>query len=230
MNLNKNAMVALAMLLGGDYTEGVKGIGIVNAMELLEAYDVADNLEGGLGDFKKWLDGFDPFVDGRSKIHQSEDENPGVGRKRERFHEQHKSARTRWVAPSNFPSKEVMKAYLEPVVDQSKEEFTWGSTFIRSHVLLLSTNKAKAVDEDNLTKFCDAYMGWDAEETRRLLKPVLDAQKPGLQQRRIDSYMRYEDSIKFGEIQSKRLKTVLRRKSQARSNEAAAGSKSESEI
>jgi hypothetical protein len=85
----------------------------------------------------------------------------------------------------------------------------------------LPTNKLTAVDEDNLVNFCDAYMGWDAEETRRLLKPVLDAQKQGLQQRRIDSYMRYEDSIKFGEIQSKRLQTVLRRKTQARKNDAA---------
>merc|ERR1711933_259257 len=30
MNLTRDSMVALAMLLGGDYTEGVKGVGIVN--------------------------------------------------------------------------------------------------------------------------------------------------------------------------------------------------------
>jgi DNA excision repair protein ERCC-5 len=129
-------MVALAMLLGGDYTEGVKGVGIVNAMELLEAFDVSENLEGGLEDFKKWLDGFDPFFDGSSKTKESEGSTPASTRKRERFHQQHKSARNRWVAPGNFPSKEVMKAYLDPVVDQSTDAFTWGSTFHQFQVPL----------------------------------------------------------------------------------------------
>jgi DNA excision repair protein ERCC-5 len=137
MNLNQQSLVALAMLLGGDYTEGVKGVGIVNAMELLEAFDVSENLEGGLDDFKKWLDGFDPFFDGASTIKHSEDAAPGSARKRERFHEQHKSARNRWVAPGNFPSKEVMKAYLDPVVDQSRDAFSWGSKFLQSQVLLV---------------------------------------------------------------------------------------------
>jgi DNA excision repair protein ERCC-5 len=132
MNLNKQSLVALAMLLGGDYTEGVKGVGIVNAMELLEAFDVSENLERGLVEFKKWLDGFDPFIDGSSKMKRSEDDSTGAARKKERFHEQHKSARNRWVAPGNFPSKEVMKAYLDPVVDQSTDVFTWGSTFLQS--------------------------------------------------------------------------------------------------
>ncbi len=34
--LGKNEMVALAMLLGSDYTDGVKGVGIVNGMEILQ--------------------------------------------------------------------------------------------------------------------------------------------------------------------------------------------------
>ena len=39
-------MVALAMLLGGDYTDGVKGVGIVNGMEILQAFSVDDSAEG----------------------------------------------------------------------------------------------------------------------------------------------------------------------------------------
>jgi len=34
LGLARGDMVALAMLLGSDYTTGVKGIGIVNAMEV----------------------------------------------------------------------------------------------------------------------------------------------------------------------------------------------------
>ena len=57
MNLTHDALVALAMLLGGDYTEGVKGVGIVNGMEILDAFDVADGLQAGLVRFRDWLDG-----------------------------------------------------------------------------------------------------------------------------------------------------------------------------
>jgi len=67
--------VALAYFLGSDYTEGVSGVGIVNAMEVLEAFSmqsahpsteqrsdtdrsVADTLHG-LRQFKEWLQGYD---------------------------------------------------------------------------------------------------------------------------------------------------------------------------
>jgi DNA excision repair protein ERCC-5 len=32
-------MIIFALLLGSDYTEGIKGIGIVNAMEILKVFD-----------------------------------------------------------------------------------------------------------------------------------------------------------------------------------------------
>ena len=122
MQIGRNAMVALAMLLGSDYTEGVKGVGIVNAMEILDTFDVSEDLKGGLTSFKKWLDGFDPAdVDAKSKDNSTKT-------KEQLFHAKHKSARTRWVA-ENFPSDAVMKAYLHPVVDASKERFTFGGKF-----------------------------------------------------------------------------------------------------
>ena len=34
LGLGINEKIALAMLLGSDYTEGVKGVGIVNGMEI----------------------------------------------------------------------------------------------------------------------------------------------------------------------------------------------------
>ena len=37
LGLGKDQLVALAMLLGGDYTDGVRGVGIVNGMEVLRA-------------------------------------------------------------------------------------------------------------------------------------------------------------------------------------------------
>lgn len=126
MKLGRNQMVALAMLLGGDYTEGIKGVGIVNAMEILETFDVTDNLREGLIGFRKWLDGFDPS-DGLSleSMNRNKDNT---------FHSKHWTARTRWVAPSNFPADNVIKAYIDPVVDKSKDKFSWGGKYFSMYV------------------------------------------------------------------------------------------------
>lgn len=81
MGLGRGDLVALAYFLGSDYTEGVSGVGIVNAMEVLEAFPMspspsahppaepnsdADSSSsavagtlGGLRQFKEWLQGYD---------------------------------------------------------------------------------------------------------------------------------------------------------------------------
>ena len=122
MNLGRNGLVALAMLLGGDYSSGVKGVGIVNAMEILETFDVSEDLKAGLMSFKKWLDGFDPAVDALNV--KGAELEPQT--KEQKFHAKHKTARTRWIA-DNFPSEAALHVYLNPVVDKSEERFTWGS-------------------------------------------------------------------------------------------------------
>ena len=45
LKLNRERMIIFALLLGSDYTEGVKGIGIVNAMEILKVHDNFDSLK-----------------------------------------------------------------------------------------------------------------------------------------------------------------------------------------
>jgi len=194
MNLTQDALVALAMLLGGDYTEGVKGVGIVNGMEVLQAFDVEQDCKAGLIRFRKWLDGFDPKD--LTKNHNSEDsQEAGNVRsdKEQVFHRKHHTARTRWIAPKHFPDAKVLNAYLNPVVDTSTERFSWGIP-----------------DLDGLIAFCHGHMGWVAEETTKLIAPIIQRMEEGsMRQTRIDSFMRYEDGIKFAKIQSKRLRQVL---------------------
>lgn len=104
MSLGRNAMVALAMLLGSDYTDGVKGVGIVNSMEVLRAFDVSQDLKGGLRSFRTWLDGVD-LGNFRSKVTlANEDAGP-----RKAFHAKHKSARSRWIPPEHFPAENVIR-------------------------------------------------------------------------------------------------------------------------
>jgi 5'-3' exonuclease len=198
MNLTQDSLVALAMLLGGDYTEGVRGVGIVNGMEVLQAFDVAQDCEAGLKRFRKWLDGFDPNDLTKKNLNNNEtfeDATGGIIRseKEQLFHRKHHTARTRWIAPKHFPDAKVLNAYLNPVVDISTERFSWGIP-----------------DLDGLIAFCHGRMGLVAEETEKLIAPIIQRMEEGsMRQTRIDSFMRYEDGIKFAKIQSKRLRQVL---------------------
>jgi DNA excision repair protein ERCC-5 len=199
MNLTQDSLVALAMLLGGDYTEGVKGVGIVNGMEVLQAFDVAQDCEAGLKRFRKWLDGFDPNDLTKKNLNtneeKSEDAAGGIirSKKEQLFHRKHHTARTRWITPKHFPDAKVLNAYLNPVVDTSTERFSWGIP-----------------DLNGLIAFCHGHMGLVATETERLITPIIQRMEEGsMRQTRIDSFMRYEDGIKFAKIQSKRLRQVL---------------------
>jgi DNA excision repair protein ERCC-5 len=50
LKLTRSSLIRLAYLLGSDYCEGVRGIGIVSAMEILSEWSSED----GLKEFKDW--------------------------------------------------------------------------------------------------------------------------------------------------------------------------------
>jgi hypothetical protein len=186
--LKRHQLIALAMLLGGDYTDGVKGVGIVNGMEVLQAFTINDSEDGirdGLQRFREWLDGF-----GDSSLDDTENFS---SRKVALFHKKHKSARTRWVAPADFPSRGIVNAYLNPVVDKSGAKFSWALPNLQG-----------------LQNFCADTLGWERAETDRVVNPVLKVLDSGSKQMRLESYfLRYEDGYKFAKVRSKRLKAVL---------------------
>jgi 5'-3' exonuclease len=96
LGLSRDEFIALAFFLGSDYTDGITGVGIVNALEILQAFDMrqvtipdsdamhdsarhdeAKNAEhnflpppeSGLRRFRKWLEEYNPAdsVDGIKK-------------------------------------------------------------------------------------------------------------------------------------------------------------------
>mmetsp|Transcript_12934 Transcript_12934/g.18455 ORF Transcript_12934/g.18455 Transcript_12934/m.18455 type:complete len:209 (-) Transcript_12934:780-1406(-) len=189
MGISREDKIALAMLLGGDYTEGVRGVGIVNGMEILQAFPVKNDVISGLHSFRKWLDGFD-YVNLEEKKINNE---PQLVSKKENFSLKHKSARCRWIAPKNFPAPDVFKAYTKPVVDSSRNPFSWGTP-----------------DLHKLKSFCFEKISWEYTETEKVLIPVIKQMKSSSRQTRLDSYfMRYEDNIKFAQVRSKRLREVF---------------------
>lgn len=50
--MTREKLIIFAELLGSDYAEGVKGIGLVNAMEILKVFNTFDKLDK----FKKWAE------------------------------------------------------------------------------------------------------------------------------------------------------------------------------
>ncbi len=67
LGLNRYDLISLAFFLGSDYTEGIKGIGIVNAMEIISTFinyqnselvNSYDKILHGLKMFKYWFDYF----------------------------------------------------------------------------------------------------------------------------------------------------------------------------
>ena len=51
LGLDRARMAELALLLGSDYTEGVSGVGIVNALEVVTAFPGIE----GLTEFREWV-------------------------------------------------------------------------------------------------------------------------------------------------------------------------------
>mmetsp|Transcript_25243 Transcript_25243/g.63734 ORF Transcript_25243/g.63734 Transcript_25243/m.63734 type:complete len:203 (+) Transcript_25243:66-674(+) len=115
MSLDRRALINLALLLGSDYTEGVRGVGPVNAVEIHAAF------QGQLDEFKRWM--YTPEGDYDFTRGAQGDER--AASQRRDFSKRHINVRKGWDVGTEFPSELVVKAYLEPVVDKSEERFEW---------------------------------------------------------------------------------------------------------
>ncbi|GAB2276559.1 hypothetical protein Dimus_011279 [Dionaea muscipula] len=61
LGLDQEKLIRMALLLGSDYTEGISGIGIVNAIEVIHAFPDED----GLSKFREWIESPDPMILGK---------------------------------------------------------------------------------------------------------------------------------------------------------------------
>jgi len=186
LGLDRDRFIQLALLLGSDYTEGIHGVGIVNAIEIVSAFQgtVSEASEA----FKTWVDLEEltmvpdkllPNVvasqeSPAKKSSNAMDENPIAVA----FKDKHRSLKKAWDVPATFPSHEVIKAYQQPSVDQSKETFEWGKP-----------------DVDLLRLFCIKTFHWTRDAADQVLLPVLKSWSKRDAQRRIDSFFETTSTI-----------------------------------
>ncbi len=110
LSLSRNQMIAIAHLLGSDYTEGLPGVGPVTALEILSEFPSAS----GLQEFKDWW----------SSVQLN---NQPLSAEKSTFRKKfRRSQATKLFLPPTFPSPAVTEAYLKPDVDSTPEPFQWG--------------------------------------------------------------------------------------------------------
>ncbi|EON98566.1 putative dna-repair protein rad13 protein [Phaeoacremonium minimum UCRPA7] len=111
LSLSRDQLIAIAQLLGSDYTEGLPGIGPVTAVEILSEFPGRD----GLKEFRDWWQ--DVQVQNRPK------EADASSSFRRKFR---KSQAKKLFLPPGFPNPAVAEAYLNPETDKNPEQFQWG--------------------------------------------------------------------------------------------------------
>ncbi|XP_028756680.1 DNA repair protein UVH3 isoform X2 [Neltuma alba] len=221
LGLTREKLIRMALLLGSDYTEGVSGIGIVNAIEVVNAFPEED----GLLKFRQWVESPDPTIFGRNEtksrsstrkkgskveenvigtncnketmvdqnvsLAQEHDSSDEVQEIKQIFMSKHRNVSKNWHIPSSFPSETVISAYSCPQVDKSTDPFSWGKP---DHLVL--------------RKLCWEKFGWTSQKADELLLPVLKEYNKNETQLRLEAFYTFNE--RFAKIRSKRIKKAVK--------------------
>ncbi|KAF6175950.1 hypothetical protein GIB67_003438 [Kingdonia uniflora] len=232
LGLTREQLIRMALLLGSDYTEGVSlqkmsekmfllcsGIGIVNAIEVVNAFPEED----GLQKFREWFESPDPTILGtlngqngakskkrKSKVKNDdgsfnqgqEDNQPedDIDDTRQIFMDKHRNISKNWHISSSFPSEAVISAYVSPQVDRSTEAFSWGK-----------------LDLFVLRKLCWDKFGWSNQKADELLVPVLKEYNKHETQLRLEAFYTFNE--RFAKVRSQRIKKAVKGIRGSRSSE-----------
>ncbi|KAL2523446.1 DNA repair protein UVH3 [Forsythia ovata] len=213
LGLDREKLVRMALLLGSDYTEGVSGIGIVNAIEVVNAFPEKD----GLREFREWIESPDPTILGKFDVKEGSNSNKKVSKDgdsssntegisttdkngphsvddtqkiKQIFMDKHRNVSKNWHIPSSFPSDAVISAYTFPQVDNSTEPFSWGKP-----------------DLFVLRKLCWEKFGWGTSKADELLLPVLKEYNKHETQLRLEAFYTFNE--RFAKIRSRRIKKAV---------------------
>ncbi|KAF2316157.1 hypothetical protein GH714_041496 [Hevea brasiliensis] len=163
LGLTREKLIRMALLLGSDYTEGISGIGIVNAIEVVNAFPEED----GLKKFREWIESPDPNHSGKvwcAKWFRCD-------KKRVK-----KKCEQELACSFVFSREAVISAYSSPQVDKSTEPFTWGKP-----------------DLQVLRRLCWEKFGWGIQKSDELLLPVLKEYDKHETQLRLEAFYTFNE-------------------------------------
>lgn len=183
LGLNREKLISAALFLGSDYTIGVKGVGIVNAMEIVNAFETIESLER----FKAWAEKPDILLEDSQAFYRN------IPLKELQYKHFHKNYKNNWEFPDNFPNSEVVDAYQNPAVDDSLEPFVWNEPDIQS-----------------LKEFCRDVFEWGPDridEAGFELAKILKKMRENNGQKKIEDYF---SGKMMGVVKSKRLQAAIK--------------------
>ena len=193
LGLNREKLISLALFLGSDYTLGVKGIGIVNAMEIVNAFETIESLER----FKLWAEKADILLEDSETYYRN------ISLKELDYKHFHKNYKKNWEFPLEFPDYQVVEGYMKPTVDESKEMFKWNEPNI-----------------EGLKEFCKEVFGWDQQRMDDVgfeLGKIVKKMRESNGQRKIDEFFRVEKVV--GIVKSRRLQAAIKGMKEEEKNE-----------
>ena len=224
LGLDREDLISLALLLGSDYTEGVHGVGIVNAMEIVNAFPGQGN--AGLREFREWV--YSGSAEKRPRIPELKEavEGEAAEAKVERdrvnaelvhayrkalFKYKHRNVRSSWHVSRDFPSDAVRAGYEEPMVDRSEEALTWAKPRWDDIVEFLRDKfreeeeerkregRAEREEAEWVAMVTTLRVAWEEEEARAAANPAYQTQ--------LDLYFRADD--RFAEVKSRRINSAI---------------------
>lgn len=145
LGLYQDDLINISMLCGCDYTIGVHGVGIVNALEIIKAFPTFEDLK-----FLKEI-----VSNPLRHIYQENYEN-NYSDEIKIFLNSHKNYKLNWIFPKNFPDKEVYNCFKNPKVCKDIKKIEWHVPNMNKIIYYL--NKATNISKEKIFNVLDPIL------------------------------------------------------------------------
>ncbi|KAK2661838.1 hypothetical protein Ddye_000412 [Dipteronia dyeriana] len=225
LGLTREKLIRMALLLGSDYTEGISGIGIVNAIEVVNAFPEDD----GLHKFREWIESPDPSILGKLDVQTGSNARKrglkgcdndmnhakGDGEEVSEFNQNIFQADENKQSADH--SQNIKKIFMNKHRNVSKNwhiSSTFPSEAVISAYICPQVDKSTEPfswgkpDRFVLRKFCWDKFAWGIEKLDELLLPVLNEYGKRETQLRLEAFYTFNE--RFAKIRSKRIKKAVK--------------------
>ncbi|XP_021857448.2 DNA repair protein UVH3 isoform X2 [Spinacia oleracea] len=225
LGLNREKLIRMALLLGSDYTEGISGIGIVNAIEVLNAFPE----EEGFHKFREWIESPDPAILGKVGVQSgSSSKKKGSKASKNRMSNSKSDMEGNSAADSctlleyddDEARNDIQKMKLTFMNKHRNVSKNWHIPASFPSDAVISAYAAPQVDKStepfawgkpdifSLRRLCWEKFGWASQKADELLSPVLKEYNKHETQLRLEAFYTFNE--RFAKIRSKRIKQAVK--------------------